>query len=223
MNLRIFSLTVSLILIMAGQACTCRTDSLTSPPPDMAAPSYQADLVEIVKVDPTVKTDIRYASTNNFIGKKVYPEARAFLLRPAAEALLAASAELNRQGYGLIIYDAYRPWSVTLIFWNLTPPDKKQFVAVPHEGSVHNRGYAADLSLYDLKTGKELEMPSAFDEMNEKAYPDYQGGTESARRNRDLLRKIMESHGFTVHPCEWWHFNYKGWENQPVMDAPFPK
>ncbi len=223
MNLRIFSLTVSLLILLTGQGCTCRTDSLTSPPPDMAAPSYKADLVEIVKVIPDAKTDIRYATTNNFIGKKVYPDARAFLLRPPTDALIAVSAELREKGYGLIVYDAYRPWSVTLIFWNLTAPDKKQFVAIPCEGSVHNRGYAIDLGLYDLKTGKELEMPSDFDEMNEKAYPDYQGGTESSRRNRDLLRNVMESHGFTVHPCEWWHFNYKGWEKQPVMDAPFPK
>jgi len=190
-------------------------------PADMAPESYVPDLVEITRTDPSIKLDIKYATSNNFIGRKVYPEAKAFLLRPAAKALAEASAELKKHGYGMIVFDAYRPWHVTKIFWDLTPEDKKIFVAPPDKGSKHNRACAVDVSLYDLKTGKEVQMPSCFDEMNEKAYPDYEGGPAAPRKLRDLLRSVMESKGFTVYESEWWHFDYKGWEKEPVLDIPF--
>ena len=159
------------------------------------------DLVELVKLDPTIKLDIRYATTNNFLGTPVYTQARAFLQRPAAEALLRAHRELKAQGYGLIIHDGYRPWYVTKIFWDATPDDKKIFVANPAEGSKHNRGCAVDLSLYDLATGKEVKMPSGYDEMSDRAYADYAGGTADERARRDLLRQAMEKQGFTVYPA----------------------
>lgn len=216
--MRLFAL---FLVIATLQGCASIHTHDTDTPPDMAPASYRPELVELVKLDPSIRLDIKYAGNDNFIGRKVYPEARAFLLRPAAEALVAASAELKQHGFGIIVFDAYRPWNVTLLFWELTPPEKRPFVAIPREGSVHNRGYAVDLTLYDLKTGKEVTMPSAFDEMNEKAFPSYSGGTEISRKHRDLLRSVMESKGFSVHPNEWWHFNFAGWETLPVMNISF--
>src|SRR5262245_56019911 len=189
------------VLLLVAQA---------GPPKDPNA-TRAADLVELVKLDPTIKLDIRYATTNNFTGKQVYKEARAFLQRPAALALVAAHRELAREGYGLLIHDGYRPWAITKVFWDVTPPNLHEFVADPKTGSKHNRGCAVDLTMYELKTGKAVEMPSGYDEMTPRAYPDYNGGSADARARRDLLRKVMERHDFTVEPNEWWHFNYKDW------------
>lgn len=190
------------------------------PPKDPQA-TRAADLVELVRLDPTIKLDIRYAGSNNFVGRAVYPEARAFLQRPAAEALIAVHRELARHGYGLLIHDGYRPWAITKMFWEVTPPALREFVADPATGSKHNRGAAVDLSLYDLATGAAVEMPSAYDEFSARAYPDYRGGSPIARALRDLLRKSMEAHGFTVEPNEWWHFNYDAWREYPILNIPF--
>lgn len=181
----------------------------------------EADLVELIKLDKTIKLDIRYARTDNFVGKVVYDEARAFLQKPAAEALLRVHKKLKKQNLGLVIFDGYRPWSVTKIFWEVTPEDKRKFVANPKTGSKHNRGCAVDLSIYDRKTGKLVEMPSDFDEFTERASPDYRGGTEKERANRDLLRSLMEAEGFTVNANEWWHFDYKNWQEYAIYDIPF--
>lgn len=183
----------------------------------------KADLVELVKLDPTIKLDVRYAKNTNFLGKPVYREERAFLQRPAAEALLRAHRKLKEKGYGLLVFDGYRPWSVTKIFWEETPPDKHMFVANPAKGSKHNRGCAVDLSLYDLKTGREIEMPSGYDEFSERAYPTYNGGTEEQRRLRDLLRSQMEAEGFRVNESEWWHFDYKDWPSYRILDISFDR
>ena len=189
--------------------------------PPKEANKREADLVELTKLDKTIKLDIRYATTNNFVGKAVYTEARAFLQRPAAEALLRVQKELKKQGLGLVIFDGYRPWAVTKLFWEVTPEDKRMFVADPAKGSKHNRGCAVDLSIYDLKTGQNLDMPSGFDEFTERASPNYAGGTEKERANRDLLRKLMEAEGFTVNANEWWHFDYKDWEKYAIYDIAF--
>ena len=199
----------------------CAVTVAAQGPPKDANATRAADLVEIVKLDPTIKLDIRYAGTNNFIGKPVYKEPRAFLQRPAAEALVAAHRELARHGYGLLIHDGYRPWAVTRLFWEITPPHLREFVADPASGSKHNRGAAVDLTMYDLALGTAVEMPSGYDEMTRRAYPDYRGGPPDARGRRDLLRAVMERHGFTVEPNEWWHFNYKDWRQYPVLDIPF--
>ena len=151
----------------------------------------------------------------------MYTQARAFLQRPAAEALVRAHRALRSRGYGILVFDGYRPWRVTKLFWDVTPPKKREFVADPAKGSKHNRGCAVDLSMYDLATGREVEMPSAYDEMSERAYPDYTGGTAAARERRDLLRAAMEKEGFTVEPNEWWHFNYRDWAAYPILDIPF--
>ncbi len=181
----------------------------------------EAHLVELITLDNTIKLDIRYATDNNFVGKKVYPEARAFLQKPAAKALLKVHKKLKELGLGLVIFDGYRPWTITKLFWEVTPEDKRKFVADPEKGSKHNRGCAVDLSIYDLKTGKEIEMSSGFDEFTERASPDYKGGTDKERSNRDMLRKLMESEGFTVNQNEWWHFDHKNWNEYAIYDIPF--
>lgn len=182
-----------------------------------------ADLVELIRLDKTIKLDIRYAGTNNFLSTPVYTQARAFLQRPAAEALARVNKALHAQGFGLIIHDGYRPWYVTKIFWDATPDDKRIFVANPAEGSKHNRGCAVDLSLYDLKTGKEVVMPSVYDEMTERAYSNYAGGSNDQRKRRKILRDAMEAEGFIVNPEEWWHFDYKDWREYPILNVTFER
>jgi zinc D-Ala-D-Ala dipeptidase len=195
-----------------------RTEDLRPP---VEAGKLAPDLVEIATLDPTIHLDVRYATSRNFVGRPVYAEARAFLQRPAAEALARAHRALRDKGFGLVVFDGYRPWSVTKLFWEVTPKEKREFVADPRQGSRHNRGCAVDLSLYDLATGREVEMPSAYDEMTERAYPDYEGGPAEARQRRELLRAAMEAEGFSVFPSEWWHFDYKDWALYPVLDVPF--
>ncbi len=190
-------------------------------PPKETGTFRKPDLVELVKLDRTIKLDIRYATSNNFLGRPVYKEARAFLQRPAAEALSRANKVLRKNGYGLIIHDGYRPWSVTKIFWDATPADKKEFVADPAQGSRHNRGCAVDLSLFDLKTGKEVVMPSGYDEMTERSHINYTGGTDEQRRLRDMLRTAMEPEGFAVYEPEWWHYDYKDWKEYPILNTGF--
>ena len=205
--------------LLTAAALPCRGDE----PPREPGTFRPADLVELVRVDPTLRLDVRYATSNNFVGRPVYGEGRAFLQRPAAEALLGASHDLRARGYGLLVFDGYRPWSVTKLFWESVTGEKRAFVADPAKGSKHNRGCAVDLSLYDLATGREVAMPSAYDEMSERAHPDYAGGTAASREARDLLRTAMETAGFTVEPNEWWHFNYKDWRLYPILDVPFTK
>ena len=178
------------------------------------------DLVDLAEFDPRLKFDIRYACANNFTGRAVYPQARAWLQRTAAEALRRAHDRAHKNGYGFLVFDAYRPWHITLEFWEQFP-DYREFIADPAAGSVHNRGCAVDLSLFDLGSGKEMEMTSAYDEFTQRAYPDYTGGTSRQRELRDQLRAWMEAEDFAVHPHEWWHYNYKNWERYPVMDVEF--
>ncbi len=141
--------------------------------------------------------------------------------KPAAEALERVNEKLKAQGYGLLIYDAYRPWYVTKMFWDATPEKFHSFVADPSKGSRHNRGCAVDLTLYDLKTGKPVEMVGGYDEFSDRAFPDYLGGTSRQRWHRDLLRRAMEAEGFTVYEEEWWHFDYKDWRKYPILNKTF--
>jgi D-alanyl-D-alanine dipeptidase len=233
-NLRIYS---CILLLAWGQAVLAqqvsfritpvrpveelRAEALRATPPQESGTFLHPDLVEVVRLDPTIKLDIRYATTNNFLGTPVYTEARAFLQRPAAEAVVRANHELKSQGYGLIIHDGYRPWYVTNIFWDAVLADKKNFVADPAKGSMHNRGCAVDISLYDLKTGSEVTMPSGYDEMTDRAFADYAGGTAEERARRAVLRQAMEKQGFAVIPDEWWHFDYKDWKQYPILNVRF--
>ena len=171
------------------------------------------DLIEIPQ-----RTDIRYATANNLMGRPVYKTAHAYLQREAADALNRAEQSLKQKGLGLLVFDAYRPWSVTKLFWDSTPPAKREFVADPVKGSKHNRGCAVDLTIYNLRTRRPLPMPGEYDEMTERSYPTYKGGTAGQRANRDLLRRSMEQQGFTVNESEWWHFDYKTWPTHPVSN-----
>ncbi|MBL8173435.1 MAG: serine hydrolase [Bryobacterales bacterium] len=196
-------------------------EALAARPPEEKRDFRPSSLIDLTTLDNTVKLDIRYAGTDNFLSTPVYTQAKAFLQRPAAEALVRAHRELNKLGYGLLIHDAYRPWYVTKIFWDATPDDKRIFVADPAKGSRHNRGCAVDLTLYDLASGQPVEMPGLYDEMSERSYPDYPGSTSLARWHREVLRAAMEGQGFQVFDVEWWHFDYKDWELYPIGAATF--
>ncbi|PWT89387.1 MAG: hypothetical protein C5B55_11510 [Blastocatellia bacterium] len=196
-------------------------EARTAQPPVENGDFLPTDLVELAKLDPTIKLEIRYATTNNLFGTVFYSEPRAFMQRPAAEAVVRINQRLKKLGYGLLVHDAYRPWYVTKVFWDATPDDKKKFVADPSQGSRHNRGCAVDITLYDLKTGKPIEMVSTYDETTDRAYPDYPGGTSLQRWHRDLLRSAMEADGFTVYQAEWWHFDYKDWQKYRIGNVAF--
>lgn len=198
-----------------------RKEALASSPPPEAGRLRKPELVDLETISPTIKYDIRYATTNNFLSTPLYATAKAFMQKPAAEALGRAHKKLAEKGYGLLIHDAYRPWYVTKMFWDATPEKWHNFVADPSQGSRHNRGCAVDLTLYDLKTGEPIEMVGGYDEFSDRSYPDYLGGTSRQRWHRDLLRRAMESEGFTVYEAEWWHFDYKDWRNYPILNKRF--
>ncbi len=195
--------------------------AVAAKPPKENGDLLKPNLVEITSLDPSVKLDIRYAGSNNFMGTAFYWSAKAFMQRPAAEALVRTHRQLKKLGYGLLIHDAYRPWYVTKMFWDATPDDKKIFVADPSKGSRHNRGCAVDLTLYDLATGKPIEMVSGYDEFSDRAFPEYPGGTSLQRYYRTLLRKAMEEQGFTVYEWEWWHFDFGDWKHYPIGTLTF--
>jgi D-alanyl-D-alanine dipeptidase len=209
------------IVLLLVLAAAVPAGAVQEAPPRDPRALRAPDLVELVSLDPTLHLDVRYATSDNLVGRPVYGEARAFLQRPAAEALVQANRDLAAQGYGIVVFDGYRPWSVTKLFWDLVPPEKHAYVADPREGSKHNRGAAVDVSLYDLRTGQPVDMPSGYDETSERAHPTYDGGTAVERANRDLLRAAMERNGFSVEPNEWWHFNYKDWRDYPILDVAF--
>jgi D-alanyl-D-alanine dipeptidase len=198
-----------------------RAEALAASPPPQPDSLLKPDLVELKTLDPTIRYDIRYATTNNFMSAVFYSQPRAFLQRPAAEAVARAHRKLNAIGYGLLIHDAYRPWYVTKMFWDATPDSLRDFVADPRFGSRHNRGAAVDLTLFDLKTGAVIEMPGGYDEFSTRSYPEYPGGTSRQRWHRDLLRRTMEAEGFRVYNVEWWHFDYQDWRRYPVMNKRF--
>jgi D-alanyl-D-alanine dipeptidase len=200
---------------------TLRAQALAAKPPAEPGPFRETQLVELVMLDANLRLDIRYANANNFLSTPVYSEARAFMQHPAAEALERVAQRLKPMGYGLLIHDAYRPWYVTKIFWDATPVVGHIFVADPQKGSKHNRGCAVDLTMYDLATGAPVEMPGMYDEMSERSFPEFQGGTWLQRWNRDLLRKAMESEGFSVDEHEWWHFDYKDWKKYRILNVKF--
>ncbi|HYO62396.1 MAG TPA: M15 family metallopeptidase [Pyrinomonadaceae bacterium] len=190
-------------------------------PPAEAGPLHVPELVELVRLDKSLRLDIRYATANNFAGRPVYAEARAFLQKPAARALVRVHRRLKKRGYGLLIFDGYRPWHVTKLFWDITPEDKRQFVADPAQGSRHNRGCAVDLTLYDLRTGREVRMPTPYDDFTERAHINYAGASPAERATRDLLRAAMEAEGFAVYEPEWWHYDFRDWRQYPILNLSF--
>ena len=176
-------------------------------------------LIEIKKHIPTIKLDIRYAGKNNFAKQAVYKQARAFARLPVVDALENVQDELKKSGYGLKIFDGYRPYSVTVKFFAIA--SDKTFVANPKDGSRHNRGCAIDLTLIDLRTGKELEMPTPYDSFAAEAASDFNNLPAKIIQNRTLLRDTMEKHGFRVLNNEWCHFDFIGWQNYDLLDIAF--
>ncbi len=190
-------------------------------PPVEPGPFRPADFVRLSDVDPRLRLDLRYASTNNFLGTTVYPDAVALLQRPAADSLRGVQDDLERDGLGLVIYDAYRPWWVTWLFWEATPEAYRTFVATPSLGSRHNRGCAVDLGLANLSDGAILPMPSGYDEFTERAFTDYSGGSAESLANRDRLISAMHARGFVVYSAEWWHFDFVDWPRYAIENRSF--
>lgn len=179
----------------------------------------QNELVNLEKFIPGIELSIGYATTNNFTGTKIYNLARAYSRRPVAEALKNIQADLKKQGLELKIFDGYRPYSATVMFYE-TYHDTT-YVASPHRGSKHNRGCALDLTIIDSKTRKELEMPTGWDSFKKDAWPSTPVADPVVSKNRKKLIDIMEKNGFKVSTSEWWHFDFVGWQNFTVMDIDF--
>ncbi len=179
----------------------------------------EKELVNLSKVIPDIVLEIGYATEKNFSGKVYYSMARAYARKPVAEALNKAQVEFRKLGYGIKVYDAYRPYSVTVKFYEEF--HDTTYVASPYRGSRHNRGCALDMTLVDLKTGKELSMPTPWDTMDPKSWPTAKITDPVVRKNRDLLIEVMQRNGFTVYEYEWWHFDFNGWKNFEVMDIDF--
>jgi D-alanyl-D-alanine dipeptidase len=175
-------------------------------------------LVEIKKYIPGIALDLRYATSNNFMHRRMYTTAKAFARLPVVKALQQVEAELKTQGLGLKIYDAYRPYSVTVNFYEMA--SDTNFVADPRKGSKHNRGCAIDLSLINLKTGKELDMPTGFDSFSHKADAEYMDLPAQQITNRELLKTVMAKYGFRVISTEWWHYDFTGWAGYELLDIP---
>jgi D-alanyl-D-alanine dipeptidase len=193
---------------------------LALPPEDQNA-ARTSDLVDLTLLDPLLNLDIRFATPDNVLGTPVYEEHRAFLQRPAAEALIRVQERLNRQGYGLTIYDAYRPWYISKMLWDTSPASVQPYFSDPSEGSPQNRGCTVELSLYDLQTGRPIPMPSVYLEYSPRARAEYQGGTPDERYHRELLRRYMQNEGFSIRPESWWRFDYKDWDAYPILNTPF--
>jgi D-alanyl-D-alanine dipeptidase len=199
----------SLIIVISLVVAAC------GPSPE--ALRQPSDIVDLLSVDPTFALDIRYATANNFTGRVLYPSAKAKLRRVAAESLAAVQRELRTMGLGLKIHDGYRPLAIQWKLWEIVPnPD---FVADPRKGSKHNRGAAVDLTLVD-SLGNELQMPTGYDDFTEKASHEYMDLPESAIANRALLLEVMMRHGFLPIKSEWWHYDFRGWEQFAIMDEP---
>jgi D-alanyl-D-alanine dipeptidase len=179
---------------------------------------YEARLIDIRLVNDKIVRDMRYATENNFLQRKLYPAARCVLRGAAVKALLQVQEDLVKQGLGLKVYDCYRPLSVQRLMWEVLPDSR--YVANPAKGSRHNRGAAVDITLVD-SNGKELEMPTEFDDFTERAYRDYTGASPEAKKNRQLLEDAMTKYGFIPLATEWWHFDAPGWDRFSLLDIPF--
>lgn len=176
-------------------------------------------LVSLPEFIPDIVLDIRYATSDNFMKEPMYKTAAAYLRYPAAVALKAVQADLKERGLGLKVFDGYRPYAVTVDFYEKVKDSV--FVASPRRGSKHNRGCAVDLTIVDLKSGMELLMPTSYDDFTAKAHIDYADLPEEAIRNRELLKNLMVKHGFDVYADEWWHYDFKDWRNFPLLDISF--
>ena len=177
------------------------------------------ELIDLEQYIPGIVLDIRYATTNNFTGEKIYNLAKAYARKPVADAVKRAQAELQKQGLGIKIFDAYRPYKATVKFYEVYKDTT--YVASPYRGSRHNRGCAIDMTIINLKTGEELKMPTGYDSFQKEAWPKTSIKDPEARKNRALIIQVMEKQGFKVNSSEWWHFDFIGWRNYEVLDIDF--
>lgn len=177
------------------------------------------EFVDLSVYAPEIRLDIRYATDNNFTGDVIYEQAKAYVRIHVAKALNRINKQLAKEGLALKVYDAYRPYAATLKFYKVYPDTN--YVAAPWTGSVHNRGCAVDVTLIDKESGKELEMPTKFDDFTDKAAPNARDVSPEAAKNRDKLIKVMNKYGFIVNANEWWHYDMKGWEEYDLMDISF--
>ena len=177
----------------------------------------EKQLLDLADFD--IPLDIRYATTDNFMKQQLYPVAKAYLRAPAARALLNVQRDLAPRGLGIKVFDAYRPYRVTVAMWE--PIKNPDYVADPAKGSRHNRGAAVDLTLIDLKTGQEVPMPTPYDDFTPRAAHAFEDLPEDVRANRALLKEVMTKHGFDPLPSEWWHFDFRGWDRFELLDVPF--
>jgi D-alanyl-D-alanine dipeptidase len=173
-------------------------------------------LVPLEDVRPATLPEVRYATRYNFTGAQLYPSARLWLHRDTASALGRVQKDLAKHGLGLKVFDAYRPFSVQQRMWNLIRDER--YVSNPAKNrGRHTRGTAVDVTLVDLR-GRQLDMPTDFDDFTDKAHSDYAGVATRQKTNRALLARAMSRRGFVPYPFEWWHFDLRGWEKYPVLD-----
>jgi D-alanyl-D-alanine dipeptidase len=177
------------------------------------------ELLNLERVVPGIVLDIRYATANNFVGERIYNLAKAYARRPVAEALQKVQRDLKPLGLGIKIFDAYRPYKATVRFYEVYKDTT--YVASPYRGSRHNRGCAIDMTLIDLKTGKELKMPTEYDSFRKEAWPSTPIKDPEATKNRELLIKSMQKYGFRVNSSEWWHFDFVGYRKYEILDIEF--
>lgn len=182
---------------------------------DAAAPA-NGGLVALKAVNPRIRQDLRYASADNFTKAVVYDFSSCWLRPEAAHALDRAQKALEARGLGLKVWDCYRPMSAQKRFWELVPDPR--YVSPPGKGGRHTRGTAVDLTLVD-KQGKELQMPTAFDDFSPAAHRAARGGPAQSRANSSLLEKTMQAQGFIGLSTEWWHFDLAGFERHPPVDV----
>jgi D-alanyl-D-alanine dipeptidase len=179
----------------------------------------EKELVNLANAIPGIVFDIRYATANNFTGEVIYNLPRAYARKPVVEALRKAQEEFSKRGVGIKVYDAYRPYSATVKFYEVYRDTT--YVASPYKGSRHNRGCAIDMTLVDLKTGEELKMPTEYDSFKKEAWPTTPVKDPIVKKNRDLIISVMHKHGFKVNASEWWHFDFNGWQKFEVLDIDF--
>ncbi len=176
-------------------------------------------LVKVTKQIPNITLELRYASKNNFLHDYIYKKADAFLVKEAAQALANVQKELNKRGLSLKIWDAYRPLCAQWRMWRKMPDPR--YVSDPRKGGRHTRGTTVDVTLINLKTGKELTMGTDFDDFSRKAWPTYKDLPKDVLANRLLLSSTMHKYGFTPIKTEWWHFDLHTWRSYPALDIPF--
>ena len=195
--------------------------ALILPAPSGSAAKYptskaKSKLTDIRKVDKSIVIDLRYATKKNFTKKKIYPAAVPLLRKETAKKLAKVNKEVKKKGYRIKVWDAYRPFSAQQVLWDAAPD--KRFVANPKNGSKHNRGAAVDITLVNKK-GKELKMPTGFDNFTSKASRNYKKMDKTAKKNMNYLTKVMKKHGFKTINSEWWHFEDTNWSKYPILDV----